>query len=151
MTFLMQANRLNQTEIINALQREFTDKEYSSFWWEGLAGLMLILAVLGLTLQIISMVKRRRQEQPIVNNEGKLFKELMAGLRIAAIDQHVLKRLAKELQLPHPAAVLMSPQLFDEAVSRWPDVRGRELTERKRTQLQNVRTRLFTAPTSSDG
>ena len=108
-----------------------------------MAVLLLILAILGLVLQTISILKRRDQERPAVRDEGKLFQELLSGLHMSLIDQRLLKQLARDMALAHPAMILMSPQLFDDAAGRWQPASGKGAGDGKHAQLQAVRQRLF--------
>ena len=49
----------------------------------------------------------------------KLFRDLMRRLNLAAPQRSWLRRVANDLQLDHPAVILLSRDIFDECVGRW--------------------------------
>ena len=48
-----------------------------------------------------------------------LFMRVQAALTFPLIDRWQMWRLARALRLPHPAAILISPVLFDRAVAKY--------------------------------
>ena len=80
-------------------------------------GLAAVLAIF-LLVKFTAFIQQRRLEaakaQPFT-----LFMRVQAALTFPLIDRWQMWRLARALRLPHPAAILISPVLFDRAVAKY--------------------------------
>ncbi len=84
-----------------------------------------VLAVLGITGGLILLVylltnREARAASPRrVNNPKALFRDLLPKLSLSAPQRKLLESMAKELDLPHPTTMLLSPVLFDAYKTKW--------------------------------
>jgi len=60
----------------------------------------------------------RREESP-VDKPRKLFADLLRRPEVADHQREILSRVAADLDLQHPAAILLSAAFFDHSVARW--------------------------------
>lgn len=86
-------------------------------WGELIAvvlGLVACLLLLALGYHVHHTVRRREHDHP-----GRLFGALVAGLGLTAAQRQVLRRMAHDLRLEHPAVLLLSPRLWRDHTARW--------------------------------
>ncbi len=58
----------------------------------------------------------RREE---VADPWKVFNGLQRAMELQTMQRNLLRSVAKELRLPNPSVLLLSPSLFDRYVDRW--------------------------------
>ena len=83
---------------------------------------MLVVAVLmTMAILLVWLLDRwqRRRAQPARQQPVLLYFRVLRTLRLPWIDRWRLWKLAQVLRVDHPAALLISPALYDEAVRRF--------------------------------
>ena len=97
-----------------------------------------VLLVLTCTAAIVVLaygVTRRQQQRATRAGRGdprKLYQQLLQKLDLTNAGRRLLRAVAKDLQLKHATALLLSPTLFDRNVEQWQAQRrriGRPLAE----------------------
>jgi hypothetical protein len=86
--------------------------------WSELIAVLLALAGCVLLLALVYRVHHAaRRREP--NHPSRLFRSLSRGLGLSARQRRILRRMAADLGLEHPAVMLLSPQLFREHSAAW--------------------------------
>lgn len=115
MPFLL-TEGIDRAHYLRSMHQHFSTTR-ANLWHEILLGLALVMGLL-----VIAWVAWRwqlwRGEQDEMS-PAALFRYTLARLRLPPGDAWRLWRLAKTVKLPHPTAMLISPELYDEAVSRY--------------------------------
>jgi hypothetical protein len=99
----------------------------------GLAAVLIIFLLIKLT----SYLQHRRLEVATKAQPFALFMKVQVALALPAMDRWRMWRMARALRLTHPAAVLISPVLFDRAVAKYKP----RLSQR--AYFEVIRARLF--------
>ncbi len=99
--------------IVEAFRRGFASNSSLSSFCAILGGLALLIAATALAVRI----QKRAQTPPQVDDPHALFETLLRTLKLTRVQRSALRRRVLELQLPHPAAVFLSPVLFDQAMA----------------------------------
>ena len=94
-----------------------------------IVGLMIAMALALITVSTISLVRRDRARH------GPTYRRLCRALRIPVSDRRLLRRIARSIDVPCAASLLVSRGCFDAAAKR----QGREVSRR----LAAVRGRVF--------
>jgi len=136
---------LLQNERVQEFSRAVRD-EFS----KGASPVKTVIAVLaGVALVVLVYMVRRSERRVTVQHETndpqRLFRDMLPKLGLSAQQRLVLETLARDLTLPHPAAILLSEILFDRAVMEWRARDAKRPADESRTHdaLQRARTRLF--------
>lgn len=113
-----------------------------NLWRDILLGVTIVGGLLAVAWA--AWLWQRRRSELGEMNAAALYRHLLTRLRLPAGDAWRLWWLARTLRTPHPAAMLISPELYDEAVSRYCAGSGL-LGSRKRAapQFAAIRARLF--------
>jgi hypothetical protein len=75
--------------------------------------------VLGVILVLIHRRQQSGQGSGRPRSQRRLFKELLRSLPLTFRQRELLRRVARDLKLSMPAAILLSPAHLDTAVRRW--------------------------------
>lgn len=85
---------------------------------EGFIIVILAIGALFVALYIVaSVIRRMRRRQ--TNSPRMLFQEVLRQLPLTIPQRELLRRIARDLALEHPAIILLSPQIFREHANRW--------------------------------
>lgn len=109
-----------------------------------------VMAVLGLLACGVLLVwgvsrLQARLNAPAPARPMRLFRRMQRKIGIPAPDRVRLWLLARASEIRYPAALLISPALFDEAVSRYRESR-KALLPIPPARFAAIRARLFPAP-----
>lgn len=122
-----------------------TGGSVGSLLWFG-AGLLLVCGA----LVVVHRIQLHRNERPRHHQPQKLFLEVLRELDLTVVQRDLLRRIVADLNLDHPAILLLSPVIYDDCTNRWnlrhlgsaPDA------GRLRTSLAELRAMLFGPPES---
>jgi len=119
MTFhtLAQQPPVSGREMLDNMSHAFRQTD-PNLWWKMPAALSLLALALVL-VWVLAVLERRRLERENHPQPMRLYLTALAVLHMPWRDRWHLWRLARALKLPQPAAVLISPAYFDEAVVRY--------------------------------
>lgn len=112
--FLLQASRL--TPVQRAVRDQF---ERGGSFSE------ILVVVVGLfALVLVAHLLSRRlggdaEKNATIDDPKALFENLLGKLGLPASQERILKSVAREVDLQHPTAILLSPASLDRAVERW--------------------------------
>lgn len=107
--------------------------------------LITVLSVLGVILigLVVAALWQRMQDwrlEPERRRPMRLFRRLQRHLGLRWIDRWRLWRLAWRLELPHPAALLISALYFDQCLER---LSGADQSPQSMAHYRAIRARLF--------
>ena len=110
------------------------------------AGLLIVLGVLAMVLLVHALTQQLRKKTQVIrfDDPNRLFRGLLQKLILSVSQRRLLDTIAGDLHLEHPAAMLMSPLLFDRYVTRWRSVAGR--ATRDPELVGQTRAALFLTP-----
>ncbi len=84
----------------------------------GLLLALLGLLLLGVVVVLLHWIQRRAQPHDI-DSPARLFRQLVRRLGLSPPQRTLLRRMARDLQLPHPTVLLLGRRLFDLHSHRW--------------------------------
>lgn len=87
--------------------------------WSGVILVIAAILILLLVLHFILYYERRTDETQSTRDPLKLFKEVLCELELSTAERDLLKRLARDLELASPTALLLSPTGFSNHVQKW--------------------------------
>jgi hypothetical protein len=90
------------------------------------------------------MQRRRGQD---IDKPRRLFREVLAGLGLTRAERSLLRRLAHDLGLAHPAVIVLGIRPFRDAVRTWGE--QHRLDQDERESLKQIEARLFPAASPS--
>ena len=85
---------------------------------EGFIVVLLSMAALFVLLYVLSRTLRRWRFRQ-TDNPRKLFHEVIRNLPLTIPQRELLRRMARDLGLDHPAVMLLSPQIFRTHANQW--------------------------------
>jgi len=138
MEILLQSDRL--PEFYRAIREQFSKGSSPT------QALIAVGAVAALVLLVYVLNRlERRVAAPIETNDPqRLFHELLPKLGFNTEQRQFLEVVTHELHLKQPAAILLSEELFDQAVAAWSSRgTGRPDDPRTKELLRKARARLF--------
>ncbi len=106
---------LLQTNAWQAVHEEF---QRGGRFWEMFWVLFAIAAGLA-ALALYQRIQQNRSSGQVLDHPGKLFRVVIARLRLGVLQRDLLRRMARELQLVHPTVLLLSPEIFHEHSQQW--------------------------------
>jgi len=107
---------LGRAEKLEAMRRGFTSKnEPEAGTWSGLISVALVGVVAIAVLLILNRVQQGKKWRDKGGVHG-LFRDVLRTLSLSFSDRRLLRRLASEMALENPTAMLLTPQLYAEAV-----------------------------------
>ena len=80
---------------------------------------VLVLLAVGLLVLYLAAVLWQHHRRRQINNPRRLFGEVLRQLPLSVAQRDLLRRIARELGLDHPAALVLSPQVFRSHANRW--------------------------------
>ncbi|GMV98113.1 MAG: hypothetical protein HRF43_01940 [Phycisphaerae bacterium] len=108
------AQRIDRDLYLRSMHQQFANPN-PDLWWQILVGVLLVGGVVGLVL-LFGFWQRRKKCAGATAPLG-LYRHVLLHLGLPAGDVWRMWRLAKALHVAHPAALLISPALFDRAVA----------------------------------
>jgi hypothetical protein len=127
---------VSREDKFRALHSQFDNpKPYAVYT---IIGLLAAVASVPLVLKLAQRILQRMQNEPR-NRPRRLLWDLSARVSLGWFDRMVLLRMTRRTRYPHPAAVLLSADLFDRLAKQWVDERGGSGANR----LREIRRRLF--------
>ncbi|MBN1764320.1 MAG: hypothetical protein JW860_03605 [Sedimentisphaerales bacterium] len=110
-------------------------------WVIGTSIAAIILLSLVAAWQFQSIKSRRVHNQ---ENPYTLFKQLLDHLELSAADKKLLRRMAHQGRLRHPAMCLLSPGLLHWASTLWQKEKGpNTITPKIQNQLNHIAIKLY--------
>ena len=100
-------------------------------------GVVLVLAIGFLILRVVHRRQHRRVYHP-----RKLLGEMLRATGLSAAERDLLRHIARELRLSHPAILLLSPHVFHSHANRWMSV-TRAANTQTRARLDRLAAALF--------
>ena len=100
------------TDVQRAVQEHF--QRGGSKWT-----VLIILAILAgiiLTTYLLTRRQERRTGATIANDPMGLYRDLLTDLNLTAPQRKLMERAARDAHLPHPAVILLSPEVFSRHV-----------------------------------
>ncbi len=79
----------------------------------------LAVAALLTLLVVIHRIQERRSSPRMDNDPQKLFRTVAGRLRLGVIQRDLLRRMARDLELEHPTALVLSPDVFSRCAKHW--------------------------------
>ena len=80
---------------------------------------VLVLLAVGLLLLYLAAILWQHHRRRHINNPRRLFGEVLRQLPLSVAQRDLLRRIARELGLDHPAVLVLSPQVFHSYSNRW--------------------------------
>lgn len=142
MLFLAQFTTLNKKEAFQQFSRQF--QETDPLIWVKTATVLILLAVAAVLVWILMRLQRpgnlgQRKPRPM-----RLYLASLIRMKMPVGDMVRLWRMARRLRIAHPAAILISAMMYDDAVAQYcTDSRGRVIRRRSLNRLTAVREILF--------
>ena len=103
---------------------------------------VLVLLAVGLLLLYLVTVVLQHYRRRQINNPRKLFGEVLCQLPLSVAQRDLLRRIARELGLDHPAVLVLSPQVFRSYSNRWMSA-SRSANQVTRQRLDELAQALF--------
>ncbi|MBP7933751.1 MAG: hypothetical protein KA354_03800 [Phycisphaerae bacterium] len=142
--FLAQFTTLNKKEAFQQFSRQFQETDPQV--WVKTVTVLALLAVAVILVHILMRLQRRRNSEQRKSRPMTLFLGSLVRMKIPVWDIVQLWRLARELRITHPVALLISAAMFDDAVSRYcQHARGRVRRRRSHNRLMAMREVLFSS------
>lgn len=136
MTLLLQAQGLvSREEKYRALHSQFSSPKPYAIWT--ILGFVVVLACIPLFLKLLHNTRQRRRTAPR-HRPRRLLWKLAAHASLGWWDRLVLLRMTQHGGCRHPAAVLISPSLFDRLAREWTEAGGSGVG-----RLPHIRRQLF--------
>ena len=98
-----------------------------------LVGMALLYGVMRWGLQ------RRRGA---IYSPRKMFDKALRTMNLRVEDRDLVRKIARELRLPHPTVLLLSPQLLNLYGNQWMSA-TKNVTESQREKIDNLSNHLF--------
>lgn len=135
------AQTIDRQLYLRSMHKQFSTAD-PNLWREILLGVTIVGGVIALAWAVWFWQRWRRERGEI--KPLTLYRHVLARIGLSAGEGWRLRRLAKAIRLPHPTALLISVELYDEAVQRYCAGKG-WLGSRKSAaaQFAAIRTRLF--------
>lgn len=132
-------------DLANRPALQFTHKWFNTPDPTILITVFSLLGLIALALLIAAIWQRIRdwKLEPAQRQPMALFRRLQKQLKVPRLQRWRLWFLARRLNLPHPAALLISELYFDECVDKLAATRGNQPAVRSR--FHHLRVRLFGA------
>lgn len=78
------------------------------------------------------------------NNPEKLFDDLLGVINLSESDKRLLRQMASQSRLKHPAMCLLSPELLEWSHELWVKEKGRSyVTEAKSAHVREIAVKLY--------
>ena len=103
--------------------------------------LLALGSLVALILLLYSFQKRRALAD--IDHPGKLYRRLLQRLNLSVPQRDLLRRMSADLQLAHPAVLLLGQRIFGEHTSRWLET-GRRVRSDDAARVEELAKRLFT-------
>ncbi len=113
---------------------------------------MVLLAIIVAVLVVgwISRLQGRLRDTSNVvvgnSNPQRLYTHLLCNLGLTVPQRQFLEKVARDLEIPHPASLLISSVLFDQTVERWMGAPKSQAAGERASAVQlaaKARSRLF--------
>jgi len=89
---------------------------------EGGSSTGVLLALLGIAMFLglaYAIVEFRKHRSRVLYSPDRLFERLLREIIGSQQQRHLLRRIARERQLPHPAVLLLSADLLESHAKEW--------------------------------
>lgn len=112
-----------------------------------IAILTSILLLLLASAFVHAIQQRLRRHTHHTDSPQQLFTDLLDSLPLQSADRKLLRRLAHDTRLRHPAEALLSPDLLDWATQLWLQEKGpRTVSPAVQKRLHRIKKTLFETP-----
>jgi len=95
---------------------------------------VVVLVVLAGVLSLLNRLQQRGGVRAKADDPKRLFRAVLRTLDLSVTQRDLLRRMAAELRVEHPTAMLLTPGLFAEHAGRWTkevESRGQAVSEIK--------------------
>lgn len=113
---MMLAQALGRKEQLRAMQQRFSEPDPSAGWH------FLFIIILVIWLVALAWIINRwqqRRKTPAMLQPMALFGTVLRKLGLSFLERWRLRQVARAASLEHPTALLISPQVYDEAVQTY--------------------------------
>ena len=112
-----------------------------------IAILTSVLLLLLLSALVHALQQHFQHHTHLADSPQQLFHELLDSLPLQSSERKLLRRLARDTRLRHPAEVLLSPGLLDWATRLWLHEKGpRTVSPAVQERLAHIKNTLFETP-----
>lgn len=108
------AQTASREDYLRSMRTQFSQPK-TDIWWQVLLGIGLIGGLIVLVWLIGAWQRRTRRAGEMA--PLKLYRRVLKGIGLSISDSWRMWRLAKTARITHPSALLLSSELFDEAVA----------------------------------
>lgn len=115
------AQQIDPKVYLRSMHQQFANPN-PHLWWEILLGVTLVAGVFILVM-LSGVWERWRSHRGEMAPLG-LYHRILAGIGLPYSDRFRLWRMAKATRVPHPTALLLSAELYDETVKKYCASRG---------------------------
>ncbi|MBN2064115.1 MAG: hypothetical protein JW745_04865 [Sedimentisphaerales bacterium] len=98
-------------------------------------GILLVIAIILLCVLISKIHFRNKKEK--LTQEYKLFEDILGELQLESKEKELLREMAKQARLKHPAMCLVTPSLMEKSKELWLKEKGDKLTKSGKIQILN--------------
>ena len=114
--------------------------EHQVLFWLTMAGFVGLICALA----IVHWVQQRKHRlKPIVDDPRRLFEDLLTQVQLADEDKQVLRQMASQARLRHPAVCLLSPGLLDWACRLWQTEKGDSVEPETLRRIDTISIHLY--------
>lgn len=106
-----------QRVAIESMRSHFEETDPQLYWKISFVALLFVIGAL--LVALLGYLERRRQRRENKPQPIRLYLWCLAKLQVPWPDILRLWRLARALRLSHPTALLISPRLYDAAVTKY--------------------------------
>lgn len=139
---LILAQAVDRDTYLKSMHQQFSNSN-PHMWWELLLGVGVLAGIVGVLW--VAWFWQRSHGDQVELRPMALYRQVLGRLGLPASDVWRLKRLARVVGIPQPTAVLISSELYDEAVDKYCASRGPfGARTGARAAYADIRSRLFT-------
>jgi hypothetical protein len=133
----------DRSEVLRSMRRGFTEQaDRGSATWISLLWLALAAAALFVLLAILNRIQQGKP-QTETGSATRLFRDVIKDLSLSMKDRALLVRMVSHLKLPHPAAMLLTPEIFAETTYAYAATAPGRNTGADLTHLAEICRRIF--------
>ncbi len=146
MPILLQTSHRVDPRVV--LHEQFSKEAWDPETWTGIILVAVAIAVFALILHFILYYEKRLQKPKQTSNPEKLFREVLKQLELSIPQRALLARMARDLRVPSPTQMLLSPKLLSQASQQWLST-VRIASPKRSEDLQAIARKLFSETSTS--